>query len=99
MRILAGPGPRPGGSCLRRWRAGSPYAANLTRLNYAAEDIAAASDEVVDAIAAWGDPARIAAGIRRHLDAGADHVRLGVIGPDFQAGLDVLVRLAPALTR
>ena len=71
-------------------RPGSPYAVNLTRLGYAAEEISAASDEVVDAIVAWGSPERILAGIRKHLDAGADHVRLGTIAPDFQAGLDAL---------
>ena len=80
-------------------RPGSPYAVNLTRLGYAAEEISAASDEVVDAIVAWGRPERILAGIRKHLDAGADHVRLSTIAPDFQAGLDALERLAPALTR
>jgi len=80
-------------------RPGSPYAVNLTRLGYAAEEISAASDEVVDAVIPWGNPERILAGIRRHLDAGADHVRLGTITPDFQAGLDALERLAPALTR
>jgi probable F420-dependent oxidoreductase len=80
-------------------RPGSPYALNLTRLGYAAEDISAASDEVVDAIAAWGSPEQVMAAVRRHLDAGADHVRLGVVAPDFQAGLDVLERLAPALTQ
>ena len=41
-------------------RPGSPYALNLTRLGYAAEKISAASDEVVDAIIAWGNPERIA---------------------------------------
>jgi probable F420-dependent oxidoreductase len=35
-------------------RPGSPYAPNLTRLGYAAENISAASDEVVDAIIPWG---------------------------------------------
>ena len=39
---------------------GSPYALNLTRLGYTAEKISAASDEVVDAIIAWGNPERIA---------------------------------------
>lgn len=80
-------------------RPGSPYAANLTRLGYAAEAISAAADEVVDAIIAWGTPKQVAAGVRKHLDAGADHVRLGTIEPDFQAGLGALEQLAPALTR
>lgn len=78
---------------------GSPYGRNLTRLGYSAADVSAASDEVVDAVTAWGSPDRIAATVRRHLDAGADHVRLGVAAPDFQAGLGMLERLAPALTR
>ena len=80
-------------------RPGSPYAANLTRLGYAEDDIGAASDEVVDAIVAWGSPERILGGIRRHLDAGADHVRVGTIAPDFQSGVAALEQLAPVLTR
>ena len=80
-------------------RPGSPYAANLTRLGYAAAAISAGSDAVVDAITAWGNPEQVMAGIRKHLAAGADHVRLGVIAPDFEASLDALERLAPALTR
>jgi hypothetical protein len=79
-------------------RPGSPYAVNLTRLGYAAEEISAPSDEVVDAITAWGNPERIAAGIQKHLDAGADHARLATIAPDLQAGLDALEGLAPVLT-
>jgi probable F420-dependent oxidoreductase len=80
-------------------RPGSPYALNLTRLGYAAEDISAATDEVVDAIIGWGNPEQVMAGIRRHLDAGADHVRVGTIAPDFQAALESLERLGPALAR
>jgi alkanesulfonate monooxygenase SsuD/methylene tetrahydromethanopterin reductase-like flavin-dependent oxidoreductase (luciferase family) len=80
-------------------RPGSPYPVNLTRLGYAAEEISAASDEVADAITAWGSPERIADGIRKHLDAGADHVRLGTIARYLQAGLDALERLTPVLTR
>jgi len=80
-------------------RPGSPYALNLTRLGYAAEEISAGSDKVVDAIVAWSSPELIMAGIRKHLDAGADHVRLSTMAPDFQASLDALERLAPVLTR
>ena len=46
-----------------------------------------------------GSPERILAGIRRHLEAGADHVRVGTIAPDFQSGVAALERLAPVLTR
>jgi probable F420-dependent oxidoreductase len=78
-------------------RPGSPYALNLTRLGYPADEISAASDRVVDAITAWGDPGQVAAGVRKHLNAGADHVRLGTTATNFQAGLSTLERLAPAL--
>ena len=80
-------------------RPGSPYAASLSRLGYAEEDISAASDKVVDAIVAWGRPEQVLAGVRGHLDAGADHVRLGTIAPDFESGLAALEQLAPVLTR
>ena len=80
-------------------RPGSPYALNLTRLGYPADEISAASDRVVDAIIAWGDPGQVAAVVRKHLDAGADHVRLSTTATEFQAGLTALERLAPALTR
>ena len=45
-----------------------------------------------------GDTAAIAAKVREHLDAGADHVLAGQpIGTDFTAGLERLEQLAPAL--
>jgi probable F420-dependent oxidoreductase len=50
------------------------YANNLRRLGWPDEDIAGPSDRLVDAIVAWGDQDAIAARVRAHLDAGADHV-------------------------
>ena len=45
-----------------------------------------------------GDAAAIAATVREHLAAGADHVMAGApIGTDFAAGVDHLEQLAPAL--
>lgn len=76
---------------------GLPYAEHLVRLGYAAEDISAASDEVVDALVAWGDPGKVAAEVCRHLDAGADHVRLSTTEARIQAGLTMLEQLALAL--
>jgi probable F420-dependent oxidoreductase len=40
------------------------------------------SDRMVDAVVAWGGPEAVAERVRAHLDAGADHVCLQVLGPD-----------------
>ncbi len=40
------------------------------------------SDSLIDALVAWGDEETIAAKVREHLDAGADHVCLHVVEPD-----------------
>jgi probable F420-dependent oxidoreductase len=51
------------------------YANNLRRLGWADEDIANdGSDRLIDAVIAWGDVDTIAARVKAHLDAGADHV-------------------------
>jgi probable F420-dependent oxidoreductase len=53
------------------------------RTGFGPEDLAeGGSDRMVDAVVAWGGPAAIAERVRAHLDAGADHVCLQVLGPD-----------------
>jgi alkanesulfonate monooxygenase SsuD/methylene tetrahydromethanopterin reductase-like flavin-dependent oxidoreductase (luciferase family) len=53
------------------------------RLGFGPEDLAGGgSDRMVDAVVAWGGPQAIAERVRAHLDAGADHVCLQVLGPD-----------------
>jgi hypothetical protein len=56
------------------------------------------SDRLVDAVVAYGDPAAIAAKVREHLAAGADHLTLLPIGGEFTAGVDQLEQLAPELS-
>lgn len=85
---------------------GAPsYVENLRWLGFTDRDVEGdGSDELVDAVVAWGDAAAIVARIREHLDAGADHVCLQPVthvrplsdGPDHAAA-DVLAQLAPAL--
>ena len=71
------------------------YTNNWRRLGFGDEDLAGAgSDRLVDALVAWGDEEAIAARVREHLAAGADHVPVQPIGPD---PVDSLRRLAPAL--
>jgi probable F420-dependent oxidoreductase len=81
-------------------RLGAPsFAARMTQLGYSAGDIAAVSDRLVSALVAHGDPAAIAAGVREHLAAGADHVVLLLpMGSDFATGVQQFERLAPALS-
>jgi probable F420-dependent oxidoreductase len=55
------------------------------------------SDRLVDAIVAWGDAEAIAARVRAHHDAGADHVCLQPVAPDIAEGLASLRELAPLL--
>jgi probable F420-dependent oxidoreductase len=76
---------------------GSSYAASIARLGYPAEEVAEASDRVTDAIVGYGGPAAIAAKVREHLAAGADHVTLMPTADDLTAGMMQLQELAPAL--
>jgi probable F420-dependent oxidoreductase len=75
------------------------YASNLRRMGYTDQDLAGqGSDRVIDATVAWGDVDQIAARVREHVDAGADHVSLQVVGEDdLDVCLPELRELAPAL--
>jgi probable F420-dependent oxidoreductase len=77
------------------------YANNWRRLGFDDDDVAGGgSDRLQDAAFAWGSPAQIAGRVREHLDAGADHVCVQVIGePGGDAAVDLrgLEELAPAL--
>ena len=70
-------------------RLGAPsYAARMAGLGYSVQDIAEVSDRLVDALVAHGDPAAVAAKVREHLVAGADHVTLLLpIGGEFATGV------------
>jgi probable F420-dependent oxidoreductase len=68
-------GRRIGRAFARHYLALPNYANNLRRLGWSDEDIASdGSDRLIDAVIAWGDVDAIAARVRAHLDAGADHV-------------------------
>ena len=74
------------------------YTNNLRRHGFGDDDFAdAGSDRLVDAIVAWGDEATVAARVRAHHDAGADHVCVQVVTADFSPGVDQWRRLADAL--
>ena len=62
------------------------YCNNWLRLGYSEDDIATMSDRLVDAIFVWGGVEEIAARVKAHHDAGADHVCLQVA---TGAGLDL----------
>jgi probable F420-dependent oxidoreductase len=72
------------------------YGANLRRLGYGDDDLRP-SDRLVRDLVAFGDEEAIAARVREHLDAGADHVCIQVIGARDGLALDQWRRLAPAL--
>jgi probable F420-dependent oxidoreductase len=76
------------------------YVRNLRRLGFGDDDLAGrGSDRLVDALVAHGDEEAIAARVRAHHDAGADHVCIYVVGgTDETLPLGAWRRLAPALT-
>lgn len=77
------------------------YVRNLRRLGFDDDDFTdKGSERLVDALVAHGDEEVIAARIRAHHDAGADHVCIYVVGRGDEAlPLDAWRRLAPALIR
>jgi probable F420-dependent oxidoreductase len=58
------------------------YRNNWLRLGFTDAEIDARADRFVDALVAWGDAAAIVARVRRHLDAGADHVCIQPLTPN-----------------
>ena len=55
------------------------YQASWKRQGFTERDIAEVSDRLCDAMAAWGGVDRMVAGVKAHLDAGADHVCVKVV--------------------
>jgi probable F420-dependent oxidoreductase len=74
------------------------YRNNWLRLGFTDEEIDGGAERFVDAVVAWGDPAKISAHVQRHLDAGADHVCVQALTPNaaFRTDEDALAALAPA---
>ena len=69
----------------------SNYVNNWKRLGFTDEDVAKpGSDRLIDAVVAYGTPADIAKRLNEHIEAGADHVAIQVLG-----GWD---KLLPTLT-
>ena len=61
----------------------SNYTANLQRFGFEPDEFAdGGNDRLVDTICVWGTPDAIAARVKAHLDAGADHVALQILVDD-----------------
>jgi probable F420-dependent oxidoreductase len=73
------------------------YAMNMRRMGFGDDDIAGLSDGLVDAIATIGDVDAILAGVRAHLDAGADHVALSVFSEGGQPSAIEVARAVASL--
>jgi probable F420-dependent oxidoreductase len=64
----------------------SNYVKNLLRNGYTQDDVAGGgSDRLIDDLVRHGTPETIAKGLRSHVDAGADHVAVQVLGPSPDA--------------
>lgn len=76
------------------------YRENLRSLGIGTAELhGAGSDEVVDALVAWGDEAAIRTRVQEHLEAGADHVVMQPLGTSSTAkeAIEQFTRLAAFL--
>jgi probable F420-dependent oxidoreductase len=74
------------------------YTQNLRTFGFGDDDIAAGgSDRLIDAVIPWGDAETLAAAVRAHHDAGADHVCLQVVAGRQGFPLNAYQELAAAL--
>jgi probable F420-dependent oxidoreductase len=74
------------------------YTNNLRSLGFGDEDlVGGGSDHLVDAIVCWGDLDAVAARVRQHYEAGADHVCVQVLSTRESFPLEEYRELAPAL--
>jgi probable F420-dependent oxidoreductase len=66
----------------------SNYTNNLKRFGYSDDDIAdGGTRALIDDVVPQGSPARVAAGVQAHLDAGADHVCVQTLQPSGSTGV------------
>jgi probable F420-dependent oxidoreductase len=73
------------------------YVNNWRRLGFGEDDVRKpGSDKLIDAVVAYGTPDAIAARLNQHLEAGADHVAIQVLGT---GGDDELLRALSELAR
>ncbi len=91
----------PGDIYMRNYLSLQNYRQNLIRMGWSKDELTGpGSDRAFDAIVAWGDDQEIARKLRRHHDAGADHVAVNVLTPTPErTPTDELRRLAPLLPR
>jgi probable F420-dependent oxidoreductase len=76
----------------------SNYVNNWRRLGFTDADVRKpGSDKLIDAVVAYGTPEQIAARLNEHLEAGADHVAIQVLGGPDGKLVGVLEELAGAL--
>ena len=77
----------------------SNYVNNWLRLGFTEQDVRQpGSDKLIDAVVAYGTPDSIAARVTEHLEAGADHVAIQVLGGRSEDALvQALSELASAL--
>lgn len=81
---------------LRPYLGLANYLRNLRRLGYSEQDLAGdGSDRLVDALAPHGDARTVARALTAHLDAGADHVCVQVLGDDPRPGYRALADALP----
>ncbi|MEV6828951.1 LLM class F420-dependent oxidoreductase [Amycolatopsis sp. NPDC051102] len=74
------------------------YVNNLLRHGYTEADVAGGgSDRLIDDLVLHGTPETVAKGLRSHVDAGADHVAVQVLGPSPAVELENQRRLAGIL--
>jgi probable F420-dependent oxidoreductase len=75
------------------------YTSNLRRYGYTDEDLTdGGSDQLIDALVLHGSIDNVAARLHAHLDAGADHIAIQVLGPDAEDPLLGYRKLAESLT-
>jgi probable F420-dependent oxidoreductase len=76
----------------------SNYTRNLRSLGFTDDDLAGGgSDRLIDALVVYGDPATIAAGLTRHIEAGANHVAVNLLSDPADDPLEAFATVASAL--
>lgn len=82
-----------GRKMLKRYLALVNYRQNLLRFGFSDDDMAdGGSDRLVDALIIHGDTETVARRLREHLEAGADHICIQVLGDDLAAGYQELAQ-------